>query len=179
MLAVRADLAAAGLTHCTSSSTSSTCYLLWVAAWDGNAGIPAGYDGHQWFGGNVIDKDTWASYWFKAAPPPLPLCQRTECYSRYPDVTVFTRVGQPCHHGCSTRQVVSEYDSLRAHPASHPALLKTYAARAAALTARFEYLDGHRTAAQNKKFNTQALRNQTWHRGVQHKECQTWAACVR
>lgn len=104
MSQVRASLAANGLTHCTAGSTSKTCYILWVAAWDNNSAIPAGFDIHQYAGGNVRDYDTFASYVFAAAKPPVPLCARTMCYFKFSTAYWRNPKPGPCHNGPGCQQ---------------------------------------------------------------------------
>lgn len=47
-------------------------YYLWVAEWDGNPNIPAGYDGKQYASTQGYDANTFAPYMWETTPIPRP-----------------------------------------------------------------------------------------------------------
>lgn len=66
MVSVRADVAAAGVPR--------SAWLEWVAAWDNNPAIPAGFDAHQWKSTWNLDWDTFSSAFFGPPKPTGPVC---------------------------------------------------------------------------------------------------------
>lgn len=184
---VRADLSGAGFTHCTSTTTSNSCYLLWVAAWDGNSGIPFGYDAHQWFGGNVLDKDTFASYFFAAPKPPpppnLPGCSTdstatSHCYGRFPTIKLFNKTrGGWCFYGCVERDVVRAYDrDIFGGVNSLPALHRDEG-RLVWLDQRLGYLIHHRSARINGDNYVYGREHEIYNRTHRHLVCSNWRRC--
>lgn len=54
------------------ASVPRTSYFLWVAQWDGNPAIPAGYDAKQYASTNGYDSDTFdLAMWPAIVPPPV------------------------------------------------------------------------------------------------------------
>lgn len=147
--AIVSSLSANGLTHCTAGSTSKTCYVLWLAAWDNNPSIPVGWDSHQYAGGNVRDYDTFASYVFKASAPPVPLCSRTMCYSKFSIFIWHNPNGIYCKHGCSQRQYMYAWQHA-VHKSHRIRLAIRYRLQALQHHADYQIQHGHNTAANRK-----------------------------
>jgi hypothetical protein len=88
MGAVRADL----------SSVPRADYTLWLADWDGNPAIPAGYDAKQWASNCCIDRDSFSSAFFGPPAPPPPPFDKASFNEGY-NTGFAAGMGKPYHTG--------------------------------------------------------------------------------
>lgn len=162
MGSVRADLNAAGLHQCSSSSTTANCYVLWLADWDHNPAIPAGFQAKQYSGGNVQDFDSFLpSFFTQPKQPNAPGCstpsiKTSYCWGRFTTLDWFNRpagsksakVKPWCYYGCVERSLVKRLTG-EIFAAQTPAGLKGDLGRAKAICGRLIYLEQHRSVKEN------------------------------
>jgi hypothetical protein len=162
---ISANLSANGLQHCGSVIVTH-CYMKWVAAWDNNPTIPAGFDAKQWFG-NIhccYDRDSFSTAFLGTSGQPV-----TFHYERFGNVPIKTKRWGTIYEV----RVVKAYDSLRPHWRQHHRQLLR-------LRYQMQYLSTRLSTFQKGKHPYRLDRIQELNnRGSLAVECKSWSDCVK
>jgi hypothetical protein len=161
---------------------SRASVYLWYAAWDGNPGIAAGYDIHQWLSGCCVDRDSAYAYIFGSPTPPKPkpkpLPQNYLWFTH--EAPAKGLIGGPFKspYGLvNERSEIELFDNRRLHPVQYASELRSIELKLKWLASRLLAV-AHSSPA---KFNTE------WHRygrvdcmldRAAGNKVTSWSACV-
>jgi hypothetical protein len=88
-------------------------YFLWVAEWDGNPAIPAGYDAKQYASHPTEDQDSFEDYMFAATTPPAPTFSVTPSKLHRTVTLRWAAIAKPVDHYVITCVPASPHGAYR------------------------------------------------------------------